>query len=151
MFLLLFLEAPGIVSSMITYIHISDMLADKSRLTSLLMSFCRINSVCRSFQELKKMGCFFLLVRSSISYTYAWPVFCWAVSSKHGLFPFIRDKLTFCLTLLSLYPTAIMFTAYLWRLIRGNLKMCSNKELSWWCMIVIFMTTHLRCFGVSSL
>lgn len=48
------------------------------------------------------MECFFLLVRSSISYTRAWPVFCWAVSSNHALSPCIWDEL-----LLSVSPCSV--------------------------------------------
>ena len=67
--------------------HNKYMLTDWSQLTSVLISFCRINCVCRRFPELQEMGCFFPSVRSSTSYTYAWPVFCWAVPSKRGLLP----------------------------------------------------------------
>lgn len=120
---LLFFEAQGIVSSMISYLYISVMLTDKLRLTSLLVSFCRIHCVCCRFQELKKMGCFFLLVRSSISYTYAWPVFCWVTSPQWSRFLYLGHGPTFCLCLLSLCSTAIVFTAYL-NAYRGTLEKC---------------------------
>lgn len=79
------LEATGrCVSHDNLYIH-SHMFTDKPQLTSLLMSFCRINYVCCRFRELKKMECFFLSIRSSISHTYAWPVFYHAPSPKQAL------------------------------------------------------------------
>lgn len=79
------LEATGrCVSHDNLYIH-SHMFTDKPQLTSLLVSFCRINYVCCRFQELKKMECFFLSIRSSISHTYAWPVFYHAPSPKQAL------------------------------------------------------------------
>lgn len=130
-FLLLFLEASDIVSSMITYIHISNMLTYKSQLTSLLMSFCRINSMCRRFQELKKMGCFFLLVRSSISYKYAWPVFCWAVSSKHDHFPCIWNMLIFSVSPCSVCTLLLSCLQHTYKsLLDKTWKMYSNKKLS---------------------
>ena len=126
-----FLKHPGIVSSMITYMHISNILTDRPRLTSLLISFYRINCVCRRSQELKKMGCFFLSVRRSISYTCAWPVFCWAVSPKHGHSPCVWDSL-----LLSVSPCSVR-TPLLSCLqhtrkafLEETCKMYCNKELS---------------------
>lgn len=114
-----FLKHLGVVSSMITCVHILNMFTDKSQLTSVLISFCRINCVYRRFQELKKTECFFLLVRGSVSYTCAWPVFCQAVSSTHDLFLCIWDVLSLSVSPCSIcYPTATMFTAYLENLAR---------------------------------
>lgn len=141
-----FLKHPGITSSMVTYVHISNMLTDKSRLTSFLMSFCRINCVCRRFREVEKMECFFLSVRSFISYTYAWPVFCWTVSSKHDLFPCICSY--FLSHLAQLYPLLSCLQHTYKSLLKRKLEKCvlirsyQNSGL---------MITHLRWFLFSSL
>lgn len=79
------------------------MFTDKSRLTSLLVSFCRINSMCRRFQELKEMGCFFLSIRSS-SLTLVHGQYSTERLHENRLFLCIRDILIpYCLSVLPLF------------------------------------------------
>lgn len=158
------LEATGCcVSHDNLYIH-SHMFTDKPQLTSLLVSFCRINYVCCRFQELKKMECFFLSIRSSISHTYAWPVFYHAPSPKQAL-PCGWDMLfrvdgtcsycTLCLSSLSLHSNAIMFTAYLKSLMEGVWKVYSDNRLAqkWFeghALKVSWVFSLLGCGGASA-
>jgi hypothetical protein len=105
----------------------------KSWLTSLLVSFCRINSVCRRFRELKKMGCFFLLVRSSISHTYAWAVSCWATSSRHALFPYIWDILILSVSLCSVCTPLLPCLQHTRKsLVEEGWKVCSIRNCHIW-------------------